>query len=98
MKACIAMFERNGYTEWRAVLSRAIDSPEGDNWTLDGYTRISEWVDVELTALAPEVIVPAQLAALDREAEAVRKEFTEKLHEIAERRASLLALTHESAA
>ncbi len=60
--------------------------------------RISEWVEVDFPPRAPEEVVPAQLAALDREAEAVRKEFTDKLHKIAERRASLLALTHESAA
>ena len=60
--------------------------------------RISEWVEVGFPPRAPEEIVPAQLAALDREAEAVLKKCTDELHEIAERRATLLALTHESAA
>ena len=57
--------------------------------------RISESVSVEFPALPPEVIVPAQLTALDRQAEEVKAEFAAKLREIADARASLLALTHE---
>ena len=59
--------------------------------------RITEWVDVEFPALPPEVTVPAQIAALDRKAEEVKAEFTAKLREIADARASLLALTQEVA-
>ena len=59
--------------------------------------RISEWVSVEFPALPPEVTVPAQIAALDRQAEEVKAEFTAKLREIADAKASLLALTQEGA-
>ena len=62
-----------------------------------GDIRVSEWVDVEFPPLAPEVIVPARIAALDRQAEEVKAEFTAKLREIADAKASLLALTHEVA-
>ena len=57
--------------------------------------RISEWVEIEFPPLPLSVTVPAQIAALDREAKTLKQEFAERLHEIAERKASLLALTHE---
>ena len=57
--------------------------------------RVSEWVEIEFPPLPPSVTVPAQIAALDRETEAVKQEFAERLHKLAELRASLLALTHE---
>ena len=97
MKARVAMFQRGVDSTWTTTWSQPQYTDEGDAWTIDGYTRITEWVDVEFPALPPEVIVPAQIAALDRRAEEVKAEFTAKLHEIAEARASLLALTHEVA-
>ena len=97
MKARVAMFQRGSDSSWQTVFARPLESHEGDAWTVYPYTRISEWVDVEFPALAPEVIVPAQIAALDRRAEEVKAEFTAKLREIADARASLLALTQEVA-
>lgn len=97
MKARVAMFQRGVDSTWTTTWSQPQYTDEGDAWTIDGYTRITEWVDVEFPALPPEVIVPAQIAALDRRAEEVKAEFTAKLHEIAEARASLLALTQEVA-
>lgn len=95
MKARVAMFERGINSGWRTPWSQTAHSEKGDAWTLPGYTRVTEWVDVEFPALPPEVIVPAQLTALDRQAEEVKAEFAAKLREIADARASLLALTHE---
>ena len=97
MKARVAMFQHGTDRTWRTVFERPFGALDGDAWTVEPYVRISEWVDVEFPALASEVIVPAQIAALDRRAEEVKAEFTAKLHEIAEARASLLALTHEVA-
>ena len=95
MKARVAMFEQGITSGWLTTWSQPAHSEKGDAWALPGYTRITEWVDVEFPALAPEVIVPAQIAALDRRAEEVKAEFAAKLREIAEARASLLALTQE---
>lgn len=95
MKARVAMFQRGVDSTWTTTWSQPQYTDEGDAWTIDGYTRITEWVDVEFPALPPEVIVPAQLTALDRQAEEVKAEFTAKLREIADAKASLLALTHE---
>ena len=97
MKARVAIFQRGLNSTWRTTFSRPQYTDEGDAWTIDGYIRITEWVDVEFPELATEVIVPAQGAALDRKAEEVKAEFTAKLREIADARASLLALTHEVA-
>ena len=97
MKARVAMFQRGVDSTWTTTWSQPQYTDEGDAWTIDGYMRITEWVDVEFPALPPEVIVPAQLTALDRQAEEVKAEFTAKLREIAEARASLLALTPEVA-
>ena len=95
MKARVAMFQHGTDRTWRTVFERPFGALDGDAWTVEPYVRISEWVDVEFPALAPEVIVPAQIAALDRRAEEVKAEFAAKLREIAEARASLLALTQE---
>lgn len=95
MKARIAMFQHGTDRTWRTVFERPLDALDGDAQILEPYVRISEWVDVEFPALASEVIVPAQIAALDRQAEEVKAEFAAKLREIAEARASLLALTQE---
>lgn len=97
MKARVAMFQRGVDSTWTTTWSQPQYTDEGDAWTIDGYTRITEWVDVEFPALPPEVTVPAQIAALDRKAEEVKAEFAAKLREIADARASLLALTHEVA-
>ena len=97
MKARIAMFQRVGYENWCAVFERPVECSDGDEWAISGYTRITEWVDVEFPDLGAEDLVPAQLAALDRKAEEVKAQFTAKLREIAEARASLLALTQEGA-
>ena len=97
MKARVAMFQRGLDSTWMTAWSQPQYTDEGDAWTIEGYTRITEWVDVEFPDLGAEDLVPAQLAALDRKAEEVKAEFTAKLREIAEARASLLALTHEVA-
>ena len=97
MKARVAIFQRGLNSTWRTTFSRPQYTDEGDAWTIDGYTRITEWVDVEFPELAPEVLVPAKIADLDRKAEEIKAEFAAKLREIADARASLLALTHEVA-
>ena len=96
MKARVAMFQRGTDRTWQTLFARPLDALDGDAWTVEPYVRITEWVDVEFPALPPEVTVPAQIAALDRQAEEVKAEFTAKLREIADARASLLALTQEA--
>lgn len=60
------------------------------------YVRLSEPVDVEFTRLPPEVTVPAELAQLDAAETELRNKFNQRLAELLDRRAKLLALTHET--
>lgn len=64
---------------------------EGDK----DYLRLSEFVEVEFTLLAPEVVVPLQLERLGAMEAELRNKFNEKLSEINTERANLLALTHQ---
>jgi hypothetical protein len=59
------------------------------------YIRLSEPVEVEFVPLPPEITVPLQIAVLDAAEQELRAKFAEKLAELSERRATLLALTHE---
>lgn len=97
MKARVAMFQFGTNSTWFTPWSQPTSTESDDSYTIDGYVRVTEWVDVEFPDLGAEDLVPAQLAMLDRKAEEVKAEFTAKLREIAEARASLLALTHEVA-
>lgn len=60
--------------------------------------RISEWVEIDFPPLPLEDIVAAQLAALDAEQRTLVAQHLRDLEKIANARAKLLALTHESAA
>lgn len=60
-----------------------------------GYTRVSEYVDIDFPALPPEVVIEGQLKQLDTAETELRSQFQQKLNEIAEARAKLLSLTHE---
>jgi len=60
----------------------------------DGYSRVSEYVDIEFRILPPEVTVAAELKRLDKAEVKLREAFQEKLDEIETSRANLRALTH----
>ena len=75
----------------------AAQHDDGSDPHLGSYVRITEYVDVDFPPRAPEEIVPAQLAAIDRAEQDARAKFQLQLNELAERRAKLLALTHSPA-
>jgi hypothetical protein len=62
------------------------------------YTQTSEYVDVEFPPLPTEVIVEGQLKQLDEAEKDLRNQFQQKLNELAETRAKLLSLSHETQA
>lgn len=64
---------------------------EGHRWV-----RTTEYVDVEFPPLPPEIVVEGQLKQLDAAEAELRKKFQEKLNQLADERAKLLSLTHES--
>ena len=55
--------------------------------------RVSDYVEVLFTPRAEEEIVPAILAGLDKEADAIRNEAMQKLNRIAEQKAEILQIT-----
>ena len=95
MKQRVAVFQRGIDSTWLTVWSQSPHNEDGDDWHIEGYFRVSEWVDVDFAERRAEDIIPQQIAALDRKAEEVKAEFTRKLQEIAQARASLLAITHQ---
>lgn len=64
-----------------------------DDWTVEGYVRISEWHNVEFKALPPAAMCAAEMAALNALRAKTVDEFTEKLSFIDGRIANLRALT-----
>lgn len=70
--------------------------PRMEKWS--GMIRTTEWEEVTFRPLPAETTIPPQLAALDKAEAELRGRFQEKLNELTNRRASLLALTHDSAA
>lgn len=76
------------------ILERQDDVVQDTALTRD--VRITEWLHVEWVPRKAEEVVPAQLAALETAEAELRRKFAEKLHEIAEQRGKLLALTHQS--
>lgn len=95
MKQRVAVFQRGIDSTWLTVWGQPPYNEDGDDWHIEGYFRISEWVDVDFAERRAEDIIPQQIAALDRKAEEVKAEFTRKLQEIAQARATLLAITHQ---
>ena len=72
----------------------AAQHDNGSDPHLGSYIRITEYVDVDFPPRAPEEIVPAQLAAIDKAEKEARAEFQLKLNAFAEARANAPALTH----
>lgn len=56
------------------------------------YVRLSETIEVEFPELSKETIIAGQLAALDKEKEEATAIYAERLAEIADKRALLMAL------
>lgn len=67
---------------------------EADDWRENdsGYIRLSEIVDVEFPPLAPEVVIPQKLAALDEAEKELTAKHLQALEVIQSRRKDLLSL------
>jgi hypothetical protein len=89
----IAKFQRIGSPDWFAVWEQRGD---GSDPLQESYVRISEYLDIDFPPRPVEEIIPAQVAALDAAEAELREKFAQKLHEIAEQRAKLRALTHDT--
>ena len=65
-------------------------------WTesMDGYTRISDYIDAEFPALPQEEIINSQITALDKEIEKVQQETIDLVNRLKQKKQELLALEH----
>ena len=59
------------------------------------YVRLSEVIEVEFTMLPKEEVVPKQVEKIDEYIAEVRAEMGAKVAKLEERKAKLLAITHE---
>lgn len=72
----------------------AVAFPSGESFeSMEGYARVSEFVDIEFPALTTDAVVKQQLDALDRAEGELRRQFQMKLDGIENRRAELKAIT-----
>lgn len=85
----VAVFRCQEYG-FTSVLNRP--STADDEWCLDGYSRLSEWQEIQFKPLSPDGIAGAELIALTKLREKVVAQFSEKLESIDGRMANLRAL------
>lgn len=84
MKVKIALFRSTHYG-WENVFQEAN--------VIDGYYRVSEWMEVELAELPPKEVVPNALEELDKEEKELRLRLEERLQRVDDARGKFLALT-----
>lgn len=60
-----------------------------------GWVRLTEYAEVEFVPLPTSTVVEGQLKQLDVAEQELRNQFEKKLHELANERAKLLALSHD---
>lgn len=60
----------------------------------DGYTQLTEFLEVEFKKLPDSVTIAAQLDEIQKQETKARQQFQMVLNELENRRGKLLALTH----
>lgn len=88
----IAKF-RNIEHGFESVFALDTDSTRGDDWTVPGYARLSEWVDVSFPPLNDEKVIAAALATIAETRASVVREFTRKLAKIDEQAANFRSIS-----
>lgn len=93
----VALFKNASsiYSYESAVMETSVDK---NGIYLPEYVRVSEWAEVDFKPLADEVVVQAQLKALDTVESELRMKFQDKLSQIDGERQKLLAIGHEVSA
>jgi hypothetical protein len=87
-KRFVALF-KDSY-QWETVFST---KTEDEDYTLSGYCRVTEWLEVEFKPLPPAEILNSQVNSLQKERKDIVANFQEKLASIDDRLSQLLALT-----
>lgn len=90
----IAQF-KNSQFEWTSYYEH--DEFENSAAFQRDYVRVSDYVEVDFVPLPRDQQVQARLRALDAQEVEVRANAAQKLKDLADARAKLLSLTHETA-
>ncbi len=93
MSTKVAQFKGTG--QYGVTIIIGLKDGEEDQYPLEGYVRISKWVDVTFEPRSREETVMAEISALDEERAEIVGEFSRRLKDIDIRKAELLAITHE---
>jgi hypothetical protein len=83
------------FSQYGANYERLPDGQEREE-PRDGFTRVSDIIDVTFTPLNSEDVIQQAVASLDEEERKTMAELNQKLAEIRGRKAQLLALTHQT--
>lgn len=86
----VAMFE-----EVSAGFTVVFEFPtwsDEDDYTMDGYVRVSEWTDIEFTPINHQSVVDQKIAIIDAEIQDARAKFQVTLNGLEQRKAELLAI------
>lgn len=90
MKMLCAVFKNERYNT--TFIAECDESLECFADTNQEYIRLSHTIEVDFPELPKETIIAKQLAALDKEKEEATAIYAERLAEIADKRALLMAL------
>lgn len=90
----LALFKDVKY-DWSTPTVWEADDEHG---VMEGYSRVSEIVEVEFSPLPKEDVVQQSLNALNVQEQKLREEFQKHLNGIQNRRAELQSLTYVPAA
>lgn len=89
VRKCLVALFKNTHG-WDTVLHTEVGNTD---YTLSGYCRLSEWVEIEWIPLPFEEVRNGQINALEQEKEEIVNEYGRKLANIEERLSKLKALT-----
>jgi hypothetical protein len=89
----IALFKNVGFDSISIFEpSKYLPDEEKEAYTLPGYVRISEWIDVDFPPLSTDEVVQSQIKVIDEAEQRARDLFHEQLERFKGMRANLLAL------
>jgi hypothetical protein len=87
-----ALYRSTG-SNFLMVLGR--QDPADDDRPLNGYTRVSEFIEIDFPPLPAAEVVSAEIRSLDEARAKIVETFTAQLAAIDGRKAELMAVTHQ---
>ena len=95
MKRRFVLCQTSHITGFVLELREEHDTPE--NFIPDTWIQLSEEFEAEVVDRPKDVVIAAQIKVIDSEERALRGKFQHELDKLAERKASLLSISHNVA-